>query len=101
NFWNTFFKAFPEVIKYIDGVNDIKINNLEIARNSENGGSLLLRPVGQELIAGAYLKFQDEDKSIFINKLKKIDFNLSGDIWKYIFWNEKMLGKNLKLKNEL
>ena len=26
---------------------------------------------------------------------------MSGNTWKYIFWNEKMLGKEAKLKNNL
>lgn len=37
----------------------------------------------------------------FKRKLRLINFNLSGEIWKYIFWNEKMLGKEAKLKNKL
>jgi DNA sulfur modification protein DndB len=59
---------------------------------------LLLRPIGQELIAIAYSKFSNEEKGEFRKKLKKIDFNLSHHYWKYIFWNNKMLGKELRLK---
>lgn len=100
-YWNSFFKAFPEVINYIDGDVSIKINNLLIARGVENGGSLILRPVGQELIANAYTYFLEKEKTTFIKKLSKVDFNLNGKNWKYIFWNGKILGKNIKLKNDI
>ena len=66
------------------------------------GGSLLLRPVGQKLIAQAYTEFDEDNKAAFWSKLRNIDFTLSGDIWKYLFWNDgKMIGKELRLKRKL
>jgi DNA sulfur modification protein DndB len=100
-FWNTLFEIFPELINYIDELEDLTINDKPILRNDDSGGTLLLRPVGQELIANAYTKFSTAELSEFKRKLRLIDFNLSGNIWKYIFWNEKMLGKEAKLKNNL
>lgn len=100
-FWDTIFEIFPELVSYIDGVEDQKINNHSIVRNHSTGGSLLLRPVGQELIANAYTKFPVNEMSEFKRKLKLVEFNLSGNIWKYIFWNEKMLSKEARLKNNL
>lgn len=100
-FWNTLFETFPELIQYIDGENDIVLNGSPIYRSSQSGGNLLLRPVGQELIANAFTKFNTGELNVFSEKLSQIDFNLSGNIWKYIFWNGKMLGGNAKLKNIL
>ncbi|CAM1341668.1 DNA sulfur modification protein DndB [Tenacibaculum aestuarii] len=97
-FWNSVFKTFPNIEKYINGGNDVKIDNKLISRKSSSGGSLLLRPIGQELISIAYSKFDDSEIANFEKKLVKIDFNLSNDYWKYVFWNDKMLGKELRLK---
>jgi DNA sulfur modification protein DndB len=101
DFWNLIFEVYPELIQYINGEENIAINGIEINRNSGTGGSLLLRPVGQELIAMAYNKFTPQERAILVDKLRLIDFNLSSANWKYIFWNEKMLGKEAKLKNDL
>jgi DNA sulfur modification protein DndB len=100
-FWNTFFNAFPEVVNYIDGEVDIEIGGKAISRNNITGGSLLLRPVGQELIANAFVKFSSLEIESFVEKIKRIDFDLSGNVWKYLYWNEKMLGKEAKLKNNV
>lgn len=100
-FWNTLFEVFPELISYINELENLTINEAPILRNDDSGGSLLLRPVGQELIANAYTKFSANELSEFKRKLRLVNFNLSGNIWKYIFWNEKMLGKEAKLKNNL
>ncbi|ACU07676.1 hypothetical protein FIC_01228 [Flavobacteriaceae bacterium 3519-10] len=101
NFWNLIFETYPELIQYINGEDNVIINDNEINRNSETGGSLLLRPVGQELLALAYTKFNTDEREILINKFRLIDFDLSSENWKYIYWNEKMLGKETKLKNDL
>jgi len=101
NFWNLIFDTFPELIQYINGDENILINGIAINRNNETGGSLLLRPVGQELLASAYIKFNTEEIEDLIARLRLIDFDLSSENWKYIYWNEKMLGKEAKLKNDL
>ncbi|MFE3849296.1 DGQHR domain-containing protein [Flavobacterium sp. LB3P45] len=101
NFWNLIFETFPELIQFINGEENILINDIAINRDNETGGSLLLRPTGQELLAIAYTKFNLEEREILINKLRLIDFDLSSENWKYIYWNEKMLGKEAKLKNDL
>lgn len=100
-FWDNFFETFPELINFINS-EDAQINGKPITRDSENGGSLLLRPVGQKLIAQAYNEFDEGDKMEFWDKLREIDFTLSGEIWKYLFWNDgKMIGKELRLKRNL
>jgi DNA sulfur modification protein DndB len=99
NYWDTFFNVYPEIVSYIDGNNEIEILEEKISRNHETGGSLLLRPVGQELIAKSYMKFNQDEIQDFSNKLRRVNFNLSNSNWKYLFWNEKMLGKEQKLKN--
>jgi len=100
-FWDTLFECFPELIDYINEVEEVKINELPIYRKHETGGSLLLRPVGQKLIAKAYSNFDINDLLDFKEKIKKVKFNLSSDIWKYLFWNEKMLTGEDKLKKNV
>lgn len=101
DFWNLIFEIFPELVQYINGEENILINGININRNNETGGSLLLRPVGQELLAFAYNKFTNEERESLRQKLRLIDFDLSSLNWKYIYWHEKMLGKEAKLKNDL
>lgn len=100
-FWDLLFDSFPALIEYTDGQLNVKIDNKNISRNDISGGSLLLRPVGQELIANAFTKFSNNELNTFKNKIAQVDFNLSGNVWKYVFWNQKMLGKETKLKNNL
>lgn len=100
-FWNLIFEIFPELVEYINGEENTLINGININRNNETGGSLLLRPVGQELLAFAYNKFTNEERESLRQKLRLINFDLSSLNWKYIYWNEKMLGKEAKLKNDL
>ncbi|MGD9491840.1 MAG: DNA sulfur modification protein DndB [Bacteroidales bacterium] len=100
-FWSLLFESFPSLVEYIDGLSDVKIDGKSICRNDLTGGSLLLRPVGQELIANAFAKFSNNELGVFKNRISQVDFNLSSNIWKYLFWNEKMLGKEIKLKNNL
>ena len=98
SFWDLIFNIHPELVDYINGNQNIGINGKLINRKSESGGSLLLRPVGQELIAQVYTKFESNEIENFKKKLREIDFDLSHSNWKYVFWNGKMLGKELKLK---
>ncbi|MBW1616873.1 MAG: DGQHR domain-containing protein [Deltaproteobacteria bacterium] len=100
-FWDYFFEKFPEIIAFING-NSPMLNNIPFNRNNENGGSLLLRPIGQEYFAKTYKYFEDKNEfSIFDNNIKKIDFYLNSNTWKYIFWNGTMLLKDNKLKYKL
>ena len=100
-FWDFIFETFPELIQYAQGDGDTAINGVRLNRNDISGGSLLLRPVGHELLANAFMKFDNTEREQLSQKLKLIDFNLSSRNWKYIFWNEKMLAKEAKLKNDL
>ena len=95
------FDSFPALVEYTDGQSNIQIDNKNISRNDISGGSLLLRPAGQELIANAFTKFTNNEHNTFKNKIAHVDFNLSSNVWKYVFWNQKMLGKETKLKNNL
>jgi DNA sulfur modification protein DndB len=98
-FWDKFFKSFPAVKKFIlegKGLQKFK-------RNPKTGGSLLLRPEGQLLIASSYKHFKEKgQEDDFWQKISGIDLNLSGPVWNYIFWTgEKIESKNKKLKREL
>ncbi len=97
-FWDIFFDSFPEIESFIKGDKKIKMKDEFISRNSKKGGSLLMRPVGQELLSIAFTKFDLKNKDEFQKKIKKINFNLSHHNWRYVFWNDKMLGKELRLK---
>jgi DNA sulfur modification protein DndB len=103
DFWDFLFEVFPEIIRFIDGESNIKLNRSLFNRNTRTGGSLLLRPVGQELLAKTYKHFKNLNKiDILKDNIRKIDFNLSGTNFKYLFWNNgKMLPKELNLKQKL
>ncbi len=102
-FWDFIFDTFPEIKNYIKGKNNIKIKGGIINRNSETGGSLLLRPVGQLLIARIYKEFKNNNQiDLLRNKLIKIDFDLSSQYMNYLFWhNGKIQPKNNELKYNL
>ena len=100
-FWDSIFISFPELINYIDGVQNITINEIPIYRDDVTGGSLLLRPVGQELLAYAFSKFQENETQAFIDRIKQVELNLSNENWIYLYWNDKMLGKELSLKRKV
>lgn len=104
NYWNSFFKIFPEIETFITTNKKIQINGAVFNRNNDTGGSLLLRPVGQELFAKVYKDFEKGGTAKsrkFWKNVRLIDFNLSGPVWKYIYWNERMLPKNEAIKKNL
>lgn len=102
-FWDFFFESFPYITDFIKGSRSIEIDRNLVDRNNETGGSLLLRPVGQELIAKIYNNFKGKNRIDFLKEnISKIDFNLSGKYFRYLYWNDgKMLSKNMKLKQNL
>lgn len=100
-FWDAIFDCFPELITYIDGDENVTIDDLPIRRNHDTGGSLLLRPVGHKLLASAYIQFQENEIQALKDRLRQVNFNLSSDNWLYLYWNEKMLGKELTLKKNV
>lgn len=101
-YWDALFEAYPELVRFINGEDGVEINDKPISRNHETGGSLLLRPIGQRLLASAYTLFQENERELFIRKLRLIDFNLSSGNWKYLVWNDKILkGKITLQKNVL
>ncbi|TGE09956.1 DNA sulfur modification protein DndB [Hymenobacter fodinae] len=84
-FWDFFFSSFPDVKKFIQG----KASDT-FTRNRATGGSLLLRPLGQILIASVYKNFANESPKrfkAFKAQIKKVDFDLSHQNWKYTFWD--------------
>jgi len=100
-FWDTLFQIFPELINFIDGDLEAEIDHEKIIRSKTEGGSLLLRPVGQELIANAFNKFYPGEIDVFKQKMRMVDFRLKGNLWEYLYWNGKMLGNEVKLKKNL
>jgi len=102
-FWDMLFNVFPEIVDYINGKRNIHINNSLFDRNTDTGGSLLLRPVGQEYLAYLYKNCSENNTLHDLSqKLRKIDFNLSGNNFNYLFWQSgKIIGKESKLKKEI
>jgi len=98
-YWEFFFQTFPKAKVFIEGKSVPK----SFKRNKKTGGSLLLRPEGQLLIAEIYSHYKNKNELNKIKrKFKKIDFNLNGKIWKYVFWSgTRMISKNKKLKKSL
>lgn len=100
-FWDYFFDVFPEVVDFVAGDEGEE----DFVRNKKTGGSLLLRPEAQLLIASLYMHFKNKgikEFEKFKKKLPKIDFNLSNDTWKYVFWTgTKMNSKDKKAKRDL
>ena len=103
-FWDSLFAIFPEIMDFITSDKKILIDGVLFNRNNDTGGSLLLRPVGQVLFARVYKEFEKGGASKlakFKKDVRLIDFDLNGPIWKYLYWNEKMLPKNDLLKKNL
>lgn len=103
NYWKFFFECFPYLKKYIEGDKLIKHNGKLIQRNVKTGGSLLLRPVGQESFAKIYKYFDNKGELDFLKQnVAKIDFDLSGKFFNLLYWNNgKMIPKNMMLKQNL
>jgi alpha-mannosidase len=99
SFWDFFFEAFPNVVKFIK---EEKVPTTFV-RNKKSGGSLLLRPEGQLLFATVYKEFEDAKKmNVFKKNVVKIDFNLNGLNWMYVFWKgDTMETKHKKLKKSI
>jgi DNA sulfur modification protein DndB len=82
-FWDDFLALYPEVVSFIKG----EITTNDFKRNPLSGGSLLLRPEGQLLFAEIYKTYKTDNRLNYFRKhIKKVDFNLSGPVWNYIFW---------------
>lgn len=99
SFWDFFFKTFPDVVRFIKGEKVAAT----FARNKNTGGSLLLRPEGQLLFASLYKEFEDSKEiELFKNNVVRIDFNISGKHWIYVFWRgDKMETKHKRLKKSI
>lgn len=99
-YWTFFFETFPNIEKFVSNQSTQGIN-----RNKVNGGSLLLRPEAQLLMADAYKHFLNKGSQsfeLYKKKLMKIDFQLDNQIWKYLFWlGHKMNTGSKKLKKEV
>ncbi len=95
SFWSLLFRQFPEIESFIEGNKPI-LNGIPFDRNNLNGGTLLLRPVGQVMIANVYMEAKKKNKvGDFLSKVREVDFNLSCSNWKYLLWNGgKMIPKN-------
>jgi hypothetical protein len=98
-FWDYFLGCFPEINSFVEG-ESVTLNGEPFNRNNVNGGSLLLRPVGQILFAKMYFEMNRlNELDMFKEKLRLIDFRLSGLHWKYLFWDGgKIVAKHERLK---
>ena len=102
DFWDYFFTQFPMIKQFIQGEECKFANGDSFNRNTETGGSLLLRPVGQRLFAQIYNAFDVDNRlDVLTSKISSLDFNLNGDNCKYVTWNNKMLPKSETLQKRV
>ncbi|GAB3757266.1 hypothetical protein GCM10028817_28990 [Spirosoma pomorum] len=93
SYWDEFFEMFPYISSFIKGEQVPE----DIRRNHDSGGTVLLRPEGQLLFAQVYKKYKDDGQLQFFKiNAPKIDFNLNGPIWRYVFW----IGSTIETKNK-
>jgi DNA sulfur modification protein DndB len=95
-FWDGVFEKFPELVEFIKGESTAS----SFVRNKQNGGSLLLRPEGQLLMARIYAEMEKKGEAlIFLDRISKIDLTLNSGNWNYVFWKgDRMEPKYKKLK---
>lgn len=102
DFWNFFFATFPEIEKTLNGQECLFRNGDVFNRNKLTGGSLMLRPIGQQLFAEFYTIFRDMGKiEEYSNKIKLLDLNLNGNLCRYVTWYNKMTPKTLSLQKNI
>ena len=85
NFWQ-------QAIDNIPSYNEVlyrKESPVSNFRNKEEGGSMLFRPIGIEILADGYRqwKIQRKETDLFWNEFLKIDDELSGNYWRDVIWN--------------
>lgn len=58
-------------------------------RNKDEGGSMLFRPIGIEILADGYRQWQLQkaETNTFWTEFLKINDELSGDYWRDVIWN--------------
>ena len=101
-FWDFFFAAFPQIEKTLNGQKCFFQNGDIYNRNKLTGGSLMLRPIGQQLFAEFYTIFRDKGKiKEFSKKIKLLDLNLNGNLCRYVTWYNKMIPKTLSLQKNI
>ena len=83
DFWSQALENIPTYVKIFS-----ENENISKYRNKE-GGSMLLRPIGIEIIAKAYTNWLQEKGSItgFWEILSQIDENLDGQHWNHVLWD--------------
>ena len=101
-FWDYLFQNFPDIKSFITGSKAYFANGDLFNRNKETGGSALLRPIGQKLFAQIYIAFKNNQSiDVLTSKISNVDFNLNGNIFKYITWYEKMLPKSESIQKRI
>lgn len=84
NFWLDAVEYIPTYRKiFID-----KTSSVSDFRN-KNGGSMLLRPIGIEILANAYINWINQKATTtgFWKAINRIDDDLQGDHWNYVLWD--------------
>ncbi len=100
NFWDEALENIREynsvLVKETSSVSDFR---------SDEGGSLLFRPIGIKLISEGFSKWKIEEKrGNYWNKVNSVDFSLEGKVWNNIIWNDiskQIIPKREKLIREL
>ncbi len=85
-------KFWQKAVDNIPHYNEVlveKISPVSPYRNKEEGGSMLFRPIGIEILADGYRQWQLQrnETDTFWAEFLKIDDELSGDYWRDVIWN--------------
>lgn len=95
DFWNKMTSYFPELSEYLK---DKSASPAARYRNSENGGSLLFRPVALLPFVSAIIKIGEKyNTEEILRNMSKIDRCISSPLWEKIIWNpatRKMIMRN-------
>ncbi|MBD5341594.1 MAG: DGQHR domain-containing protein [Bacteroides sp.] len=94
-FWNKMVLYFPELSQYLK---DKSVSPAARYRNSENGGSLLFRPVALLPFVSAIMKIGEKyNIEEILRNISKINRCISSPLWEKIIWNpatRKMIMRN-------
>lgn len=87
NFWNKFFKTFPDAKDFIQNPS----NNAELKLN--NGGKYYMRPIGQEIIVQFYVFLKSRKQIKAFDRIKEVESDLDSDFWNYVLHNPHRKGR--------
>lgn len=80
-FWNRFFKTFPEAKKFIEKPSE------SIPLRQESGGAYFMRPIGQEIVVKFYCLLRGIGKIEEFSRLQVVEKKLDSAFWKFVLYD--------------